>query len=289
MTNTTTPIAKWYTGKALATILTYVIPTLERAMEDGYWQPGDSRKVKAALNKQAVAERFGRSHERYTSGGRPNESPSLLSNVGAPGANHNDTGWALVHAMMFGQVGAAPRLLDVAAQIAPYATTPAAVEALSTARQWAMDFAPIAKLMARLDATRPKPVYIMGSISPTVMNNVGKAMAVDLTSIQCPETETTWVEMEWKGQMVRMPVLKILWPEGTRHNVSRFAYGSNAGNCQCEACGHAIKSGLFVPLLATTPTGPISLWVGRDCARNLFAVDVKGDALYTSGPAAVAS
>lgn len=280
-----TPIAKWYTGKALATILTYVIPTLQRAMEDGYWQPGDSRKIRAALNKQSVAAKFGRANDHYTGGGRRNESPDLLSNIGAPDANHNDTGWALTHAMNFGAVGAAPRLLDVATTIAPYASTPAAVKALATARQWAMDFAPIAKLLEQLDATRPKPSVVLGSISPTVLANVGKAMAVDFTTIAVPPIKWTWVEVEVKGKMVRMPVGEILWPAGTKHYTSRFSSGH-----QCEACGHAIRDPYnWCPLVATTPTGPVSLWTGRDCARKLFAVDMKGEAAYTTGPGKGAS
>lgn len=36
----------------------------------------------------------------------------------------------------------------------------------------------------------------------------------------------------------------------------------------------------WVPLVAQTASGPASLWVGADCARNLFNVDVSGQAEY---------
>lgn len=284
MTSATIPIAKWYTGKALQTILTYVIPTLERAMADGYWQPGDSRKVRAALNKQAVAAKFAKVNDCYPGSGRGNDSPDLLSNIGPEDARHNDTGWALNHAMMFGQAGNAANLLDLVDRLVPYATTPAAREALAVATGWVRDFAPIAKLLERLDATRPKPVVVMGSISPTVLANVGQAMGIDFSTIESPPVEWTWVQMEIKGKTVRVPVGEILWPEGTRHFTSRYSSGH-----QCEACGHGIKTNNWVPLLARTATGPVSLWVGRDCARNLFAVDVKGEATYTTGPSAAAA
>lgn len=284
-----TPIAKWYTGKALATILTYVMPTLDRAMADGYWQPGDSRKVRAALNKQAVAAKFAKAQDRdhnYRGAPRSGQLDDVMDNRERSWES-TVKGSDFVHAMMFGAVCRAPGLVELGAALVPHCVNGAEDSALATARQWADDFAPIAKLMERLDATRPKPVYVVSEISPLVHANVAQAMKVDFSSIKSPDIEWIWVEMEVKGKLVRQPVGKILWPEGARHNVSRFSSGSAAGNCQCEACGHAIKSGLFVPLLATTPTGPIALWVGRDCARHLFSVDVKGDALFTSGPAAV--
>jgi hypothetical protein len=292
MTNTTIPaatadhpIAKWYTGKARQIILTFVLPTLAEAEALGYWPPNTSRKVAAALNKQTVAARFGKSQERYTGGGHSDRSPDLLSNIGAPDAHHAETGWQLVHAMQFGQVGYAPKALALVEKLRPYATTPAAVAALETAAQWARDFAPIGELLAILDATRPRPTIVLGSLSPTVAGNVGKLMGIDFATIVYPKIEWSykWMEVMVKGKPVRarVSVATIIWPDGTRHDVSRYAHGSKSGNDQCHACGHAIFDGFnWCPLVATTADGPVSLWVGRDCARKLFAVDVKGDALY---------
>jgi hypothetical protein len=80
-----------------------------------------------------------------------------------------------------------------------------------------------------------------------------------------------------KGKTVRLPVGRMLWPEGTTHRESRYAHGSS----NCHACGHQIRSPYnWVPLVAQTATGPVSLWVGRDCARNLFQAEVTGDGRY---------
>jgi hypothetical protein len=52
---------------------------------------------------------------------------------------------------------------------------------------------------------------------------------------------------------------------------------SAAGNEQCQACGHAIKSGRFVPLVLDGKNGLCSLWVGRDCAERFFGCKVTGE------------
>lgn len=148
--------------------------------------------------------------------------------------------------------------------------------------EWAIDFAPVAELTKLLDSRRPKPTYLFATLSPTVVANVGKALGVKLSTIASPPVEWNLVKRTLpNGTVVEVWEGKILWPEGTKHNQSKFAWGSRTGNDQCHACGHAIKNGHnWVPLVATGETTPISLWVGKDCASKLFGCKVDGEGTY---------
>jgi hypothetical protein len=281
-------IEKWYSGKALGAIQSYVLPMLAQAEAEGCWPKGASRKVRAALNKQAVALKFANANDRRD---RDHGTEGLLSDVSddrRPGYYSECRGWLLVHNMMFGQFARAREALVLADALKPHCVNDAERHALALARQWAQDFAPVAELVVLLDSRRPRPVLVCKTLSRTVLDNVGRAMDIDLDSIEAPKMEMEWVEtLLPNGQVVQMPRVKVLWPEGTRHDTSRFAYGV-AFNQQCHACGHAIKNPFnWVPLLAQTPQGPVSLWVGRDCAKNLFECEVSGEALYDHGAAAV--
>lgn len=247
------PIEKWYSGKGLETLRSYVLPTLREAEKLGYWPKGASRKVKAALNKQRVAEKLGR---------------------------ENRGTWTEIHAadiaLTYGQFAEAPDLL-----VAILGLSAEKRIKYAKAEQWARDFASVAQLVALLDRSRPRPTFLLGTLSPTVYANLGKALAIDFTTIDVPEIVWEWVEyVDPNGRKVRYQVGRIIWPEGTQHNKSRY-YVSNANNRQCQACGHAIHSPWnWVPLVAEGPSSPLSLWVGRDCASKLFGVKVDGDAQY---------
>jgi hypothetical protein len=267
-----TPIEKWYSGKTLQAIRTFVIPMLVQAAGDGCWPKGASRKVHAALGKQNVAGKFAKTNRELLE--------SLADDEKTWEAKHR--GWTIAHAMQFGSLGQANDVAATVAALRPVAEARGADEALTigslldTAQQWAADFAPVAALVKTLDASRPKPIIVLGSLSRTVADNVGAAMGVAIDTIECPPIEWTWVEEEVDGAIVRVPVGRILWPDGTRHHQSRFASGS-----QCHACGHGIRNPLnWVPLVAQTATAPVSLWVGRDCARKLFKAVVTGDGRY---------
>jgi hypothetical protein len=265
-------IEKWYRGKAREVIRTFAIPTLLQAAADGYWPKGASRKVKASLNKQSVAAKFARANRKTL---EPLADADRLS-----GAKH--TGWTIAIAMQYGNVADAPQVAATVEVLRPIAAALPGEEArvvaelLDTAAQWAADLAPVAALISALDATRPKPIIVLGTLSRTVADNVGAAMGIAIDTIECPPIEWFWVEEEVKGAIVRVPVGRIIWPDGTRHCQSRFALGS-----QCHACGHGIRNPWnWMPLVAQTATGPVSLWVGRDCARNLFKAEVSGDGRY---------
>lgn len=258
----THPIEKWYSGKALTVIQTYVLPMLAEAERLGYWPKGASRKVKAALNKQNVAAKWARKQ---------------------PGARYDTPLWEVLHAMSFGSFSHAPRtLFELSLK-----SGSGAASIPDTARGWAADFAPVAELVKLLDSRRPVPVVVCKTLSPTVLANVGRGMGVDLTSIEFPVIEYVWVKQihEKTGAEYEISVPVIRWPAGTRHCTSRYSSGH-----QCHACGHRIYNPFnWIPLLAQTAAGPVSLWVGSDCARKLFGCEVSGEADWTSARGEVTS
>jgi hypothetical protein len=284
MNNTTLPqttvdsaaldqIKKWYRGKALEVIQAFAIPTLLQAAADGYWPKCASRKVKAALSKQNVAAKFAKTNR--------DALEALADHENSWEAAHR--GWEIAHSMQFGSLRGAATVATTVIGLRPVIPALPADEAtalsglLDTAATWAADFAPVAALVTALDATRPKPIIVLGTLSRTVADNVGAAMGVAFDTLEVPPTEWSWVDEEVNGTTVRVPVGRILWPEGTRHFVSRYA----RGNDQCQACGHGIRNPWnWVPLVAQTATSPASLWVGRDCAKRLFNAEVTGDGRY---------
>ncbi len=291
------PALKWFTGKARANAET-ALKDLAAAVARGHWASGESRRIRAALNKQAVAKTFALAQERRDPfrGLDETEFEGCLADVCDNRKRPYEStvkGWPLVHAMMFGAVSHAPDCLKLVAQLKPLCRNAAEVEALRLAKEWAEHFAPVAEQLEALDATRPPPVIVMGSISRTVLNTVGTSMGVNLTTIRLPEIVYVRCSGRNKeGKRVYWSEPRIVWPEGTRHGCSRFAL-SITGQ-QCHACGHRIRNPFnWVPLVADTDDGPVSLWVGSDCARNLFAVDVTsnqtdfraGDPVQTKGAA----
>lgn len=279
-----TRIEKWYKGKSLETLRSYVVPTLKSAMDLGYWPKGAARKVHAALNKQNVAVSFARSEERNWEDRRRRNGAcaGLLSDI----TENRDRWWEgkvkadyIVHDMMYGHILRAPEHVELASKLEAYCVNDKERTALSQAREWAEGFAPVAKLVLLLDSRRPIPTLVCKTLSPTVLKNVGGAMGIELDSIEAPEIEYRWEERTHSdGTTYQIVVPEIKWPKGIRHNASRFAFGTKH-NDQCHACGHAIKSALnWVPLVAKTPSGPVSLWVGRDCAKKLFGCEVAGEA-----------
>jgi hypothetical protein len=252
-----TAILRWYRNKAAKVIADYVIPTLKRCEADGLWGKGESRKVKAALNK---------THREVTQ----------LAAVGA--RELYPSGFAYID-VEFGRFENAPKYVDSARVAAVGYDPQTSIRGQFAA--WCETFAPIAELVARLDAERPKPAYVFAAVSPTVFANVAQAMGVQFSTVRQPEIVHEKVTIEIGGKSVTMWMARAIWPEGTRHNVSRFSWGSRAGNDQCQACGHAIRNGRnWVPLLVDTAEGPASLWVGKDCAETCFGAKIVGDGAF---------
>lgn len=280
-------ITRWYTGKALALITEFVLPTLAAAEQRGYWLPNESRKLRAALNKHAVAQKVARQAEAFYRALTDNH-PRL--DHAAYEANRTLTNaWFRINMGM--QYGGGRNVLEMAEVIglleerirlaeSAGLRMDAQKEVLAQARTFAADFTPVYALLDKLDATRPKPVFTALGLSPTVTATLTEQLKLDVKTLRFPEMEEKWIERkDEKGNAVRVSIIVIKWPKNTQHNASRFAKGN-----QCHACGHAIRNGFnWVAFLIDDAKGiPHSFWVGRDCAKNIFNVDVKGDVEYVA-------
>jgi hypothetical protein len=263
-------ILEWFSGKSRDTIVNFTIPALVECEQIGYWKKGVSRTVHATLNKQNVAAKWAKACTKKFG----------VNSYGSVRMPHDHPLTAAEFALSYGQVERAPQILKdlLAAKKLPEDVKAMAEDAI----RWARAFSEVADLVALLDARRPKPNVVMKTLSPTVAKNVSTHIGLDVSTIQSPPMHGEWVEMIVKGVKQQVWQIVIDWPEGTKHCASRFAFGSKAGNQQCEACGHAIKDPWnWLPILAYDATKtPYSLWVGRDCAKKLFGCEIEGDAIY---------
>jgi hypothetical protein len=276
-------ILEWFSGKARDTIVNFTIPAIVESEEQGFWKKGVARTVRASLNKQNVAKSVSKAmdaqlgeHDPYSGNGRTRlRYDHPLYNGAAD--------------MLYGSFERAARHLTAEAKAKRDAQgefmlslKPGSTVANATIERWAQAFAPVAELLARLDATRPKPVYVMKTLSPTVAENITAHIGIDVSTIRIPDMHGEYIEIEFKGEKCRVYQIVVDWPEDTLHHRSRFMYSAKS-NSLCEACGHAIKDPYnWCPLLAYGTDGktPYSLWVGRDCASKLFGCKVEGDAIY---------
>lgn len=305
------PIRKWFSGKPLTVIDSFVIPTLVQAQADKRWPKGASRKVHAALNKQAVAAKFSKVQERAHNDRESvrDGGPVLRGKLDDVMSDRRHwykaklSAHDFIHCMRFGSVSRTPEMVELADKLAPLCLDDDERAALATARGWAADFAPVAALIKYLDEMRPAPVFEMGgTLSPTVTETIKRA-ELDPTTVRFPEMiNVECEELDPKtGKMRKVMKIKIVWPEGTKHRAVRFggqtikvgdgkrvAAGKLYMSGQCEACGHGIRNPYnWVPLLIDNKKGvPHSMWIGRDCAKNLFAVDMTGEAEYLNREAA---
>lgn len=266
-------ILEWFSGKARDTIVNFTIPALVESEQLGYWKKGVARTVHATLNKQNIAAKWARKVEKdfgeYSFGSLHLRHDHPLNEAQA--------------SLLFGSFKRAPRLLqELRTKLSAAKKKFSCVEKpyAQDALRWAEAFAPVAELIELLDSRRPKAVVVMKTLSPTVAKTVGENIGLDVSTIQSPPMHGEWVDFVFKGQKMRVYEIVIDWPEGTRHNTSRFHYSEN--NQQCQACGHAIQNPFnWVPILAyNADKVPHSLWVGRDCAGKLFGCEVDGDAIY---------
>lgn len=265
-------ILEWFSGKPRDAIVNLALPALHASAELGYWKKGVVRTVRAALNKQNVAVKWAREVEVALEVDYKHPLRSALSN------------------MRYGAYMRAPGMLTAEAleklhANAYYFTKKGLTQNVGEViERWARANVEVAELVDLLDSRRPKPVFVMKTLSPTVAKTLSDHLGIDVATIQSPPMHGEWVEYVYKGKKVLVYEVTIDWPEGTQHNKSRFFHSGN--HMQCQACGHAIRDPFnWVPILTYSEAGkrapvPYSLWVGRDCAGKLFGCEVEGDAIY---------
>lgn len=268
MTNTK-QIRKWFSGASLNN-LDGALYLLQESEKQGSWVKGASRRVVAALGNANLAQKVGREVRHCF---HYNENRDL-----------NDAHHTIEMGLCYG----GKYLEGVGAACAKLNTTSLDFgqrNIVDQAERMAADFAPVIALVKLLDRSRPARKVIFATLSPTVVKTFSDLglSNINLASIREPEIKWEWVEgVNADGRTIRYMVGTILWPEGTKHHCSKFSAGSKTGNRQCQACGHAIKNPYnWVPVLVDDIAGtPYSLWIGRDCAKNLFGATVEGDAQY---------
>jgi hypothetical protein len=280
---------RWYSGKTLVD-LEALLPKVYASIKRGEWEPGVSRTLIAKLNKpnvlhKALRDVFGKD-PNLNSYERDKLVTSTLDQMLKPGKKYEtlSPGWRIGHDIRFGHVTRADDILKNLSYLrAP--KTDVEREIVRLAREFAEDFEDLAKHIITLDNARPIPVFTSLGVSPTVTKTLQDA-SLDLvpkTVRVCP-SEIVWKTLVKvvRGEEVKFqaPMLRLLWPKGTRFGRSRF----NGGE-QCQACGHGIRNPFnWVPLLIDDANGiPHSMWVGRDCSHKLFGIKVKGEVEVEGG------
>ncbi len=262
-------VLRWFKGKACENAAA-ALDLLALSEAEGNWIPGASRRVRACLGKANVAINIGRQHDR------------ALSAIGDYKDDNSVRGHNVAMVLRFSSFG--DRGIDWEGVKAK--TEDSQLRAvIDRAHDFVNDFATINALLHELDSVRPKPVFTSIGASRLVSSTL---VSMGLAS---PEANVRVCPVEWERvQLFKEDGVtpkgwtwkaKLLWPEGTRHNRSRYAMGTSTHD-QCHACGHAIKNPYnWVPLLIDNVNGqgttPYSLWVGRDCAKTIFGVKMTGD------------
>ena len=249
------------------------------SLADKRWLKGASRRVKAALSKQAVAARWGKTQERQEhNAGAEGRLDDIMDVCGAEYFRSTFLVYRLRWLVAGGSFSHAARALTMVAEGRKYVKNKDESAALDYVEAWATAMLPLAEAVSYLDSLRPAPVFTFLGVSPTVTATLAQS-GFDHKTLRLPPVRREIIEETDKhGQTLRRIILVLEWPEGTVHSGIRFH--GRSGNSLCAACGHAIKNPFnWVPLLVDNAEGtPHSMWVGGDCARNLLGVRKDGDA-----------
>jgi len=157
---------------------------------------------------------------------------------------------------------------------------------------WVALVCAVADARAELDEGRPVPVYTTIGLSRKVTMTLQECdLDIDLPTIK-PAKISFYLEpwydedgvrkLDRKGQPAFERVYYVDWSEGVQHGRSRFKKG-------CQACGKRIPSKRYVAVEATCrKQGPVSLWLGCDCAKNIFGIKDVGISQDAKPPTGVA-
>lgn len=130
-----------------------------------------------------------------------------------------------------------------------------------------------------LTRARPLPTITRIGLSPKVTKTlIEMNLDIELSSIRMAQIVTKYrlslddsgkPILDKKGKQILVPYQIVVWSKGIVHGASRFAIGG----C-CEACGKPIPSRMFVPIEALDKASGklVSMWLGCDCAKNIFGV-----------------
>lgn len=250
-------LANYFTGKRRELFLDSVAVVRE-SLALGGWVKRGAQRADKGFNKGLVAKSLD------IAWGYDERGKALMR-----------LGWAVSHGRRL-----PPGVVDIATdddivRLAPKVPVP-------VTRAWLRLMVALRDVWDDLDASRPLPVYTEIGLSRKVTATLQDAnLDLDLTTRRlCPlgsrwvpaintKTGEPFVGRDGKPAMVKVYFPK--WPAGTVFGTSRFA------DCDCEACGKRIPSGLVVPVLVADKAGAIhGFWFGRDCARNILGLKDAG-------------
>lgn len=250
-------ILSFFSGKSLTNAIG-MMDQIEASIAQGFWIKGLSRSALAVMTKANVAAKVSKKGDDH--GGFAFQHDRSLPD---PRRAFFNTHMILAYGTM--NVSSLEQGLEGLPLIEA-----AHPEYTAFVRSFITAMLPLARAMAVLDATRPPPVFTEMKASPTVSRTLASLQAE--SAYVCPMKFDREVRVGVNGAETTVLVCRLLWPEGIKHNTSRYT-----GACSCQACGHTIRRGdNWVPMVLTTAEGPKSLWVGRDCAKTLFGVDYSG-------------
>lgn len=131
--------------------------------------------------------------------------------------------------------------------------------------------------VAALDKARPVAVITPIGLSPKVTMTLTQCnLDLDLPTIRMAELVPKKIPardkkgnllVDSKGKQLMETIYVVKWSAGIAHNMSRFISG-------CQACGKNIPSGRYAAIeVKDKKSGKlISMWLGLDCAANIFGV-----------------
>lgn len=173
-----------------------------------------------------------------------------------PESEGNREEFNLYMCLRFGSVRKPELSAELYAKLAPAKRAPS----FEVVQAWIDLIEEVQQIAHHLNTARPKPVITAVGLSPKVTKTLKEMnLDIDLSSISVPEIKMERVEDEM------VPI--VMWTPGTKFNRSRFYQG-------CQACGRPIPSGMYVPIEAKDLRSGdlIGLWIGCDCAKNIFGV-----------------
>lgn len=147
---------------------------------------------------------------------------------------------------------------------------------------WIQATREVARITKLLNEARPKPVVTPIGLSPKVTKTLTEMdLNLDLSTVREADLlkrERQDVDKHGKlrftrdGEPIMVAYYVVKWSPGVKLHMSRFSHGGG-----CEACGKPIPSGRFVPIEAQCRKhGLVGLWVGMDCAKNIFGIKDQG-------------
>lgn len=246
-------ILKWYSGKAHMRAGA-ALQVLDRAIERGAWAKGEARKTRAALRNATVAQKVA---------ARINGVRELFPLYMALRYGDSYVTSSMDLARMYDAAVACKREVDLAQGL-----------------MFITQLQPVYQALNALDITKPQPTITALGVSPTMTKTLDEAGLAPTTVRVCAIEWSQQAVQDAEGNKTIVSVGRLLWPENTLHNYTRFARVKAGHTDQCHACGHVIRNPFnWVPLLVDSAEDgtPHSMWVGKDCAHSLFGIKVAGE------------